>query len=130
MASPAAGGLWSLSKYCKEPEEIMLVGIWAGPLEFGGGEQRSQRRKSISWQDLVSKEGAVVDCLRQLPLELSVVLFLCSSLGDIPHVAVGKVPPSNRFGVLDRQDLSNGFLLQQQFPEDNVVLAISQNMTN
>ena len=37
-------------------------------MELGGGEQRIHRRKSMSWQDLVSSEGAVVDSLRQLPL--------------------------------------------------------------
>jgi hypothetical protein len=40
---------------------------------LGGGEQSIQRRRSISWQDLVRREGAVVDSLRQLPLVLLVL---------------------------------------------------------
>lgn len=39
-------------------------------MELGAGEQRSQRMKSISWQDFVSREGAVVDSLRQFPLQI------------------------------------------------------------
>jgi hypothetical protein len=62
-----------LLKYCTDPDEVTVVGTWAGSVELGGGEQRSQRRKSISWQDLVSSEGAVVDSLRQFPLKVSVV---------------------------------------------------------
>jgi hypothetical protein len=41
-------------------------GVVAGALE--AGVQRSQRRKSMSWQDFVRRDGAVVDSLRQLPL--------------------------------------------------------------
>lgn len=35
---------------------------------MGVGEQRSQRRRSISWQHFVRRDGAEVDVLRQLPL--------------------------------------------------------------
>ena len=40
----------------------------AGPSDVGDGEQSSQRSKSISWQDFVRRDGAVVDSLRQFPL--------------------------------------------------------------
>jgi len=48
---------------------VTVVGIWAGLVEPGGGEHRSQRRTSMSWQDFVKREGAVVDSRRQLPLQ-------------------------------------------------------------
>jgi hypothetical protein len=38
-------------------------------LEFGGGEESNHSRRSMSWHDLVRREGAVVDSLRQFPLE-------------------------------------------------------------
>ena len=72
MAFPASVGLWALLKYCKEPEELIEVGRCAGLDDPGGGEQRSQYIMSISWHDLVSREGADVDTLRQLPLYLLV----------------------------------------------------------
>ena len=37
-------------------------------MDPGEGEQRSQRRMSMSWQDFARSEGAEVDSLRQLPL--------------------------------------------------------------
>ncbi len=69
VAFPAAVGLRVLLKYWSEPVEVTAVGICAGLVEFGGGEQRTQSRRSMSWHDLVSSEGAVVDSLRQFPLQ-------------------------------------------------------------
>jgi hypothetical protein len=68
VAGPAAGGLRGLVKNWRAPEEETVEGRWGGFGEFGGGELRSQRRTSMSWQDLVSKDGADVDSFRQLPL--------------------------------------------------------------
>lgn len=48
VALPAAVGLRVLLKYWRDPEEVTVVGICAGWDELGGGEQRSQRSKSIS----------------------------------------------------------------------------------
>lgn len=48
---------------------MMVSGRWGGLVESAsGGEQRSQRRMSMSWQDLVRREGADVDSLLQFPL--------------------------------------------------------------
>lgn len=54
-------------------------GVEAGALE--AGVQRSQRRKSMSWQDFVRREGAVVDSLRQLPLNVLVQMFVMEDRG-------------------------------------------------
>lgn len=70
VALPAALGFRVLLKYCRPPNELTVVGICAGLADPGGGEQRSQRRRSMSWQDFVRREGAVVDSLRQFPLAL------------------------------------------------------------
>lgn len=51
-------------------------------MELGGGEERSQRSTSISWQDLVRSEGADVDSLRQLPLDLMLISRLCEYILD------------------------------------------------
>ena len=53
----------------REPVDVIVEGRCGGVVEGdeGGGVQRSQRRKSMSWQDFVRREGAVVDSLRQLP---------------------------------------------------------------
>ena len=48
VAVPAAVGLRDLLKYWREPVEVIEVGMWAGLEEPGGGEQRSQRRTSMS----------------------------------------------------------------------------------
>lgn len=68
MAVPAALGLRLLVKYWREPEDDTLEGRCGGLVEFGGGEQRSQRRKSISWHDFVRRDGAALVVLRQFPL--------------------------------------------------------------
>lgn len=68
VAVPAAVGLRVLLKNWRAPDEVTVVGMCAVWVEFGGGEQRSQRRRSTSWQDLVRREGAVVDSFLQLPL--------------------------------------------------------------
>lgn len=48
VAFPAPVGLRDLLKYWREPDELIAVGRWAGAVECGGGEQRSQRRRSMS----------------------------------------------------------------------------------
>lgn len=48
VADPAAVGLRVLVKYWSDPVEEMVAGICAGCVEFGGGEQSIQRRRSIS----------------------------------------------------------------------------------
>lgn len=46
-----------------------MEGRWGGVASLAFlGEQRSQRRTSMSWQDLVKRLGAVVSSLLQLPL--------------------------------------------------------------
>ena len=67
---PAAVGLRALLNNCSEPEEVTELGMWAGVETLGAGEHRSHKRRSISWQDLVRSDGAVVDSFRQLPLNL------------------------------------------------------------
>lgn len=47
-----------------------MAGRCGGELEFSAGEQRSQSRMSMSWQDFVSNEGADVDSFLQCPLFL------------------------------------------------------------
>ncbi len=68
MAVPAWDGLRDLRKYWRDPEELIVLGKWAGLGEPGAGELRSQRRMSMSWQDFASSAGADVDSFRQLPL--------------------------------------------------------------
>ena len=68
VAPSAAVGFLEGLKKMREPEEVIVEGRCAREVELGAGEQRSQRRKSMSWQDLVRREGAVVDSLRQFPL--------------------------------------------------------------
>jgi hypothetical protein len=63
-------GLRDLLKYCNEPEEVIELGRCAALEEPGGGEQRSQRRISMSWQDFARSDGAEVDSFRQFPLNL------------------------------------------------------------
>lgn len=48
----------------------------------------------------------------------------------LPDIAVCKVPPSNWFRMVDREDLSNNLFFQQQLPKDYIVLAISQDVAN
>jgi hypothetical protein len=48
VALPAAVGFLVLLKYCRPPAELTVVGIWAGFVDPVGGEQSSQRRRSIS----------------------------------------------------------------------------------
>lgn len=48
VALPAAVGLRVLLKYWRAAEEETVVGMWAGWVEFGGGEERIQRRRSMS----------------------------------------------------------------------------------
>lgn len=110
VAFPAAVGLRDLLKYWSEPVEVTVVGMCAGLVELGGGEHRSQRRRSMSWQDLVRREGAVVDSFRQFPLEELVVISIYV-WRNIPDVAVCKMPPSYRFGVVDGHNLPNDLVL-------------------
>ena len=76
MALPAAVGFRVLLKYWRDPDEVTVVGMCAGFEELGGGEQSSQRSKSISWQDFVRRDGAVVDSLRQFPLG-AISILIC-----------------------------------------------------
>ena len=76
VASPAAVGFRVLLKYCSEPDEVTVVGMCTGLEESAGSEQSSQRSKSISWQDFVRRDGAVLDSLRQFPL-YAVSIFSC-----------------------------------------------------
>jgi hypothetical protein len=71
VASPARVGLRDLLKYWRAPVEVIKLGRCGGSVEDGEGEHISQRRRSISWHDLVRREGAEVDSLRQFPLGLS-----------------------------------------------------------
>lgn len=57
-----------MRKYFSEPVEVMREGRCGGEVVEEVGVQRSHIRKSMSWQDLVRREGADVDSLRQLPL--------------------------------------------------------------
>ena len=50
-----------------DPVDVRKEGK-CGSVEVEDGEQSIHIRKSISWQDFVRREGAVVDSLRQLPL--------------------------------------------------------------
>jgi len=112
VAVPAAVGLRVLLKYWRAPDEVTVFGICAGWAELGGGEQRSQRRRSISWQDLVRREGAVVDSLRQFPLGL-LVFERRGLVGDMPDVTMGEVPPAYWLCVVDGHNLPNNFVFQQ-----------------
>lgn len=125
-----------------------MPGRWGGcgiPVvgEEGGGEQRSQRRRSMSWQDLVSREGAEVRSRRQLPLDI--VRFVCvggrritdgiwnwelEGEGNVPHVAVCKVPPAHGLGVIDGEDVAYNFVLKQQFAEKHIVRTVAEDMAN
>ena len=67
MAFLAKAGFLDLLKYNSEPEEDTLEGRWGGLVDDAGGEQSNQSSKSMSWHDLVSREGPI-DSLRQLPL--------------------------------------------------------------
>jgi hypothetical protein len=48
VAFPAAVGFLVLLKYCRDPTDVTVVGMWAGVVDPGGGEQSNQRRRSIS----------------------------------------------------------------------------------
>lgn len=67
VAAPAFAGFREGLKWTSEPEDETVVGRWA--VEVAEGEQRSQRRRSISWQHFVKREGADVEDLRQFPLK-------------------------------------------------------------
>lgn len=66
VAAPALAGFREGLKWTREPAEETVVGRWA--VEIAVGEQRSHRRRSISWQHFVSRDGAVVEAFRQFPL--------------------------------------------------------------
>jgi len=68
VAEPAAAGFLGFLKNLSDPVEVMVAGRCAVWSPYGAGEHRSHSRKSISWHDLVIKDGAVVDSLRQFPL--------------------------------------------------------------
>jgi len=74
-AFPASAGFLEGLKWTKEPEEVTVKGKCGGSLG-SAGEQSNQRRRSISWQDFVRRDGALVDELRQLPLREFRMRFL------------------------------------------------------
>ena len=57
VALPAKAGFRDLLKYNREPEEDTLEGRWGGLLDDAGGEHSNQSSRSMSWHDLVSREG-------------------------------------------------------------------------
>jgi hypothetical protein len=101
VALPAAVGFLVLLKYCRPPAELTVVGMWAGFVDPVGGEQSNQRRRSISWQDFVRRDGAVVDSFRQFPLRFLACLYAKGGSDHIPDIAVGKMPPPNRLRMID-----------------------------
>jgi hypothetical protein len=68
VAVPARGGFRERLKWVRDPDELTVEGKCGGSSDFGEGEQRNHRMRSMSWQDLVMREGALVDSFRQLPL--------------------------------------------------------------
>lgn len=71
VAVPAAGGFWDLRNWVREPVEVMVRG-WMGCCEVGseegGGLESNHMMKSMSWQDLVSREPSPLGVSRrQLP---------------------------------------------------------------
>ena len=61
VAEPAASGLRALRNRFRFPVEEMNEGTCGVPAELGeAGEQSSHMRKSMSWQDLVSSDGAAI----------------------------------------------------------------------
>lgn len=103
VADPAAVGLRVRLKYWRAPEELIVFGICGGSRVFGGGEQRSQRSRSMSWHDFVKREGAVVDSFRQFPLySLDASTDILKRNGNVPDVTMCEMPPSNWFCMIDR----------------------------
>ena len=68
VASPAASGFLSFLKNFLDPVEVRKDGRCGSAFVLGGGEHSIHRMKSISWQDFVNSDGAVVDSFRQFPL--------------------------------------------------------------
>jgi hypothetical protein len=69
VALPASFGFLARRKNFLEPVEVMWDGRWGGlSADLKGCVHSIHMRKSISWQDFVRSEGAVVDSLRQFPL--------------------------------------------------------------
>lgn len=62
-------GFWLGLKCTSEPEDDIELGR-CGRVSVDG-EQRSHKRRSMSWQHFVRSEGADVEVLRQLPLYVS-----------------------------------------------------------
>jgi len=109
---------------------VTVVGIWAGLVEPGGGEQSSQRSTSISWHDFVRRDGAVVDSRLQLPL-LSISVYSTRFIpGCLPNVAVCEVPKTDRFRMIDGLNFPNYLILQQQFSKQHIMRTVSQDMAN
>jgi hypothetical protein len=114
VALPASVGFRVLLKYCREPAELIKLGRCAGFDEPSGGEQRSQRRRSISWHDLASNDGAEVASLRQFPLSLIRDIRIQRILtANSPNVTVCKVPPPYWFGMVDRQYVPYYLVLEE-----------------
>jgi hypothetical protein len=69
VASPAARGFLARRNWERVPELVIVEGACGGAVSLAFvGEQRSQRRTSMSWQDFVRREGAEVSSLLQFPL--------------------------------------------------------------
>ena len=68
VASLAFGGFRDFLKKERRPVDETKLGRCGGSLDDVEVEQSSQRTRSMSWHDFVSKDGAVVDSFRHLPL--------------------------------------------------------------
>ena len=78
-------------KYWREPEEVIVAGRCGGVVVVElAGEQRSQRRMSISWQDFANNDGAEVDSFRQLPLFIPISSEIQDPKFDILDWCFGK----------------------------------------
>jgi hypothetical protein len=68
VALPATSGFLALRNWLSVPLLAKVLGRCGGSDDPGAGEHSIQRMKSMSWQDLVRREGADVSDRRQLPL--------------------------------------------------------------
>ena len=69
MAFPAAVGFRERRNCFSEPVEVTNDGRCGVPEDLGGEEQSIHSSQSMSWHDLVRRDGAVVSSRRQLPLQ-------------------------------------------------------------
>lgn len=121
VASPAAMGLRALRNWERKPDEEIVDGRWGGDVSSAFvGEQRSQKRISISWQDLVRRLGAVVSSLLQFPLpSISFLYYFFSmkrAVKHSPNIRVAHMPPPNRLSMLDTDHIPYDPLLPHKPP--------------